>query len=187
MRSSDKLVLDLKRRYYRHNSWSCIFLKLKSMTNELISYLKKEKYLNLTIESVTETFELYNYDVRFFGLVNDNFTTDNHGVKLPKNFELRIALYEDGAVGNTNANCTFFDPVAHHELVIYLEHGQVERQTFVTMVKETLVKFDVAKMIIELDNSSLENISPEENFVGISVELVNLKMVLDSGKRRNFM
>ena len=55
------------------------------------------------------------------------------------------------------------------------------------MVKETLVKFDVAKMIIELDNSSLENISPEENFVGISVELVNLKMVLDSGKRRNFM
>jgi len=31
------------------------------------------------------------------------------------------------------------------------------------------------------------NLGPEENFVGISVELVNLKMVLDSGKRRNFM
>ena len=33
------------------------------MTSELINYLKDEKYLNLAIESITETFELYNYDV----------------------------------------------------------------------------------------------------------------------------
>ena len=156
------------------------------MTSELINYLKDEKYLNLAIESVTETFELYNYDVRLYGTVNNDNAINNHTVKLPKDFELRVALYEDGALGIINGNCTFFDPVAHYDLIIYLEIGQNERATLVTMIKETLSKFDMAKLLIEIDGTSLSGEKMEENFIGTCVDLVNIKMTLDSGKRRNF-
>ena len=63
------------------------------MTSELINYLKDEKYLNLAIESITETFELYNYDVRLYGTVNNDYAINSNNVKLPKDFELRVALY----------------------------------------------------------------------------------------------
>ena len=91
------------------------------MTSELINYLKDEKYLNLAIESITETFELYNYDVRLYGTVNNDYAINSNNVKLPKDFELRVALYEDGTLGIINGNCTFFDPVAHYDLVVYIE------------------------------------------------------------------
>ena len=156
------------------------------MASELINYLKDEKYLNLAIESVTETFELYNYDVRLYGTVNNDYAMSSRKLKFPKDFELRVALYEDGALGISNGNCTFFDPVAHHDLIIYLEIGQTERVTFVTMIKETLSKFDVAKLSLEIDDTSLNTDKIEENFIGICVDLVNVKMTLDSGKRRNF-
>ncbi len=156
------------------------------MASELIDYLKDEKYLNLAIESVTETFELYNYDVRLYGTVNNDYAMSSRKLKFPKDFELRVALYEDGALGIINGNCTFFDPVAHHDLIIYLEIGQTERVTFVTMIKETLSKFDVAKLSLEIDDTSLNTDKIEENFIGICVDLVNVKMTLDSGKRRNF-
>ena len=156
------------------------------MTSELINYLENEKYLNLAIESVTETFELYNYDVRLYGTINNDYAMSSLKLKLPNDFELRVALYEDGALGIVNGNCTFFDPVAHHDLVIYLEIGQNERATLITMIKETLSKFDVAKLSLEIDNTSLNNNRIEENFIGTCVDLVNVKMTLDSGKRRNF-
>ena len=156
------------------------------MASELINYLKDEKYLNLAIESVTETFELYNYDVRLYGTVNNDYAINNRKLKLPKDFELRVALYEDGTLGIINGNCTFFDPVAHHDLVIYLEIGQNERATLVTMIKETLSKFDVAKLSLEIDSTSFNSDKTEENFIGTCVDLVNIKMTLDSGKRRNF-
>ena len=156
------------------------------MATELISYLTKEKFLNLAIESVTETYELYNYDVRFYGSINDDFAMNFNNLKLPETFEVRVALYEDGTLGMVNGNCTFFDPVAFHELVVYLEIGQLERNTLVTMVKETLANFDTAKLSLEVDTSNLNNSGMEENFTGVCVELVNIKMTLDSGKRRNF-
>lgn len=156
------------------------------MTTELISYLTKEKFLNLAIESVTETYELYNYDVRFYGSINDDFAIGLNNLKLPETFELRVALYEDGTLGMVNGNCTFFDPVAYHELVVYLEIGQLERNTLVAMVKETLAKFDTAKLSLEVDTSSISDDDIKENFTGVCVELVNVKMTLDSGKRRNF-
>ena len=156
------------------------------MASELINYLKDEKYLNLAIESVTETFELYNYDVRLYGTVNNDYAINNHKLKLPKDFELRVALYEDGTLGVINGNCAFFDPVAHHDLVNYLEIGQNERATLVTMIKETLSKFDVAKLSLEIDSTSFNSDKTEENFIGTCVDLVNIKMTLDSGKRRNF-
>ena len=156
------------------------------MASELINYLKDEKYLNLEIESVTETFELYNYDVRLYGTVNNDYAINNRKLKLPKNFELRVALYEDGALGIINGNCTFFDPVAHHDLAIYLEIGRNERTTLVTMIKETLSKFDVAKLSLEIDNTSFDSDKMEDNFIGTCVDLINIKMTLDSGKRRNF-
>ncbi|MEC8561213.1 MAG: hypothetical protein VXY22_01345 [Pseudomonadota bacterium] len=156
------------------------------MTSELINYLKDEKYLNLAIESITETFELYNYDVRLYGTVNNDYAINSNNVKLPKDFELRVALYEDGTLGIINGNCTFFDPVAHYDLVVYIEIDRNERATFVTMIKETLSKFDVAKLSIEIDNTSFSDEKIEENFIGTCVDLVNIKMTLDSGKRRNF-
>ena len=155
------------------------------MTSELINYLKDEKYLNLAIESITETFELYNYDVRLYGTVNNDYAINSNNVKLPKDFEIRVALYEDGTLGIINGNCTFFDPVAHYDLVVILRPIET-RDNLVTMIKETLSKFDVAKLSIEIDNTSFNDEKIEENFIGTCVDLVNIKMTLDSGKRRNF-
>ena len=52
--------------------------------------------------------------------------------------------------------------------------------------KETLAKFDTAKLSLEVDTSSISDDDIKENFTGVCVELVNVKMTLDSGKRRNF-
>ena len=95
-------------------------------------------------------------------------------------------MYEDGTLGIINGNCTFFDPVAHYDLVVYIEIDRNERATFVTMIKETLSKFDVAKLSIEIDNTSFSDEKIEEHLIGTWVDLVNIKMTLDSGKRRNF-
>ena len=44
----------------------------------------------------------------------------------------------------------------------------------------------MAKLSIEIDGTSLSGEKMEENFIGTCVDLVNIKMTLDSGKRRNF-
>ena len=157
---------------------------------QLLTYLKERSFFDLKIESIVETFELYNYQTRAYGQVK--FEDELfHEFTEKTSFMLRIELFDEGPKDSVNGQCIFFDPLAEQQLVIFLELGEKERDRLVGLVKSTLEKKISPKLRLEVAMNEAMDLDDKNSLYklvdsGISLEVMNIRIDCETGKKRNY-
>ena len=160
------------------------------MKSKALKLLSSSNRLLLIIESLVETVEMYNYGVRFFGTLNSEFLLPDIMLDEEISFAMRLDLYDESPMETTNGTCVFFDELSQEDINIFLEVSETEQQRLVLLIKEILNKSDSAKFILELESADPNEIEPDIHPEGfpdaISRKIINIKLEVETGSRRNY-
>ncbi len=160
------------------------------MKSEDLKLLGLSNKFQIIIESLVETVEMYNYDVRFFGTLDPDFFLPE--ILLTKKISccVRLDLFEEGPADSTNGTCVFCDDLSQEDISAFLEVSEEEQGRLVSLMKETLNRNENVKFFMELESiddlESDKNIGSEDTLEAIARRIINIKVVAETGTRRNY-
>ena len=108
------------------------------MKSEDLNLLSSSNKFQIIIESLVETVEMYNYDVRLFGTLDPDFFLPELMLNRKISCSIRLDLYEEGPADSTNGTCVFYDELSQEDMNVFLEVSKVEQERLVLLIKEIL-------------------------------------------------
>ena len=160
------------------------------MKSEDLNLLSSSNKFQIIIESLVETVEMYNYDVRIFGTLDPDFFLPELMLNRKISCSIRLDLYEEGPADSTNGTCVFYDELSQEDMNVFLEVGKVEQERLVLLIKEILNRQDSARFFLELESPNdpemTQDNDPENMLEGIARKIINIKLVAETGSRRNY-
>ena len=103
---------------------------------------------------------------------------------------VRLDLFEEGPADSTNGTCVFCDDLSQEDINAFLEISKEERGRLTSLMKETLNRGEKVKFFMELESidnlESSEDLASENMLEAISRRIVNIKLVAETGTRRNY-
>ena len=160
------------------------------MKSEDLNLLSSSNKFQIIIESLVETVEMYNYDVRIFGTLDPDFFLPELMLSRKISCSIRLDLYEEGPADSTNGTCLFYDELSQEDMNVFLEVSKVEQERLVLLIKEILNRQDSARFFLELESPNDPEMTrdndPENMLEGIARKIINIKLVAETGSRRNY-
>lgn len=160
------------------------------MKSEDLNLLSSSNKFQIIIESLVETVEMYNYDVRIFGTLDPDFFLPELMLNRKISCSIRLDLYEEGPADSTNGTCLFYDELSQEDMNVFLEVSKVEQERLVLLIKEILNRQDSARFFLELESPNDPEMTrdndPENMLEGIARKIINIKLVAETGSRRNY-
>ena len=103
---------------------------------------------------------------------------------------MRLDLFEEGPADSTNGTCVFCDDLSQEDINAFLEVSTEERGRLTSLMKETLNRKEKLKFFMELESiddlESSKDIGSENMLEAISRRIINIKLVAETGTRRNY-
>ena len=160
------------------------------MESEDLKLLNSSNKLQIIIESLVETVEMYNYDVRIFGMLDPDFFLPDILLTKKISCSVRLDLFEEGPADSTNGTCVFCDDLSQEDINAFLEVSTEERGRLTSLMKELLNRKESVKFFMELESiddlESSKDIGSENMLEAISRRIINIKLVAETGTRRNY-
>ena len=159
------------------------------MESEDLKLLNSSNKFQIIIESLVETVEMYNYDVRIFGMLDPDFFLPDILLTKKISCSVRLDLFEEGPADSTNGTCVFCDDLSQEDINSFLEVSTEERGRLTSLMKETLNRNEKLRFFMELESiddlESSKDIGSETMLEAISRRIINIKLVAETGTRRN--
>ena len=99
-------------------------------------------------------------------------------------------LFEEGPADSTNGTCVFCDDLSQEDINAFLEVSTEERGRLTSLMKESLNRKESVKFFMELESiddlESSKDIGSENMLEAISRKIINIKLVAETGTRRNY-
>lgn len=160
------------------------------MESEDLKLLSSSNKFQIIIESLVETVEMYNYDVRIFGMLDPDFFLPDILLTKKISCSVRLDLFEEGPADSTNGTCVFCDDLSQEDINAFLEVSTEERGRLTSLMKESLNRKESVKFFMELESiddlESSKDIGSENMLEAISRRIINIKLVAETGTRRNY-
>lgn len=160
------------------------------MESEDLKLLNSSNKFQIIIESLVETVEMYNYDVRIFGMLDPDFFLPDILLTKKISCSVRLDLFEEGPADSTNGTCVFCDDLSQEDINAFLEVSTEERGRLTSLMKESLNRKESVKFFMELESiddlESSKDIGSENMLEAISRRIINIKLVAETGTRRNY-
>ena len=121
------------------------------MKSEDLKLLSSSNKFQIIIESLVETVEMYNYDVRFFGTLDSDFFLPDILPTKKILCSVRLDLFEESPADSTNGTCVFCDDLSQEDINAFLEVSAEERERLVSLMKEILNRNKSVKFFMELN------------------------------------
>ena len=160
------------------------------MESEDLKLLSSSNKFQIIIESLVETVEMYNYDVRIFGTLDPDFFLPDILLTKKISCSVRLDLFEEGPADSTNGTCVFCDDLSQEDINAFLEVSTEERGRLTSLMKESLNRKESVKFFMELESiddlESSNDIGSENMLEAISRRIINIKLVAETGTKRNY-
>ena len=103
---------------------------------------------------------------------------------------VRLYIFEEGTADSTNGTCDFCDALSQEDINAFLEVSTEERGRLTSLMKESLNRKESVKFFMELESiddlESSKDIGSENMLEAISRRIINIKLVAETGTRRNY-